>query len=107
VFNEDLTVFFNTDEHAITATYTPPGYAHPGDATISIDGILDRNAYDANPGGSLEVSGVRSVFMGIRSDFVKLGTGGKLRDEDGNDYRITLDDQDETGTLVTLMLEAI
>lgn len=105
MFNENLAVFFNTDEHAITAVYTPPGFAHPGDESVSVTGILDRNAYDANPGGNLDVSGIRSVFTAIRSDFPKLGTSGKLRDENNQDYRIVNIDQDETGEIVLLVLE--
>lgn len=47
-FTEDLSVFFEEDDFAITASYTPAGYPHTSVMTSTINGIFSNRYIEAD-----------------------------------------------------------
>ena len=94
-FTEDLTIFFDTDDHAIAGSYTATGAS-----ATTVNGIL-HDAY-------VEVGGmesVRLVFECATSDV----SGAKQDDAltaESNDYLVAEVQPDGTGVTVLILKNA-
>lgn len=65
-FTEDLSVFLNTDEFAVTATY---------DGSTSVDGIFDNGFYSADTGEYADIESSQPTFFCPVSDVAGLVHG--------------------------------
>jgi hypothetical protein len=107
VFAEDISAFFNTDDHAVTVTYTPPGYPHPGTRTTSAAAIFDANAVEVELGGAVSVRGTRSICVGAAADFPGYGEGAHITKGDKTYRASEPPETDETGSIVTFYLDIV
>jgi len=88
---EDLSVFFDTDDHAVMAVYTPKGYPHPSSKSRNVDGIFDNTYYDD--------AGIESsvpVFTCIATDVSDVLQGANLTVKNV-DYQVINARPDGTG----------
>tara|TARA_R110000824_G_scaffold271664_2_gene460157 strand:- start:6860 stop:7183 length:324 start_codon:yes stop_codon:yes gene_type:complete len=69
----DLGVFFNTSDFAITASYTVAG-----GSAANVDGIFDKEFYEADSGGTIPVVGEQPRFTCKKSDMPNVLSGDTI-----------------------------
>lgn len=89
-FTDDLDVFFDTDTHAVSCTYTPTG----GSAT-TIKGIFN-NEYYSLPGGEVDVESSQPVFYTKATNLSSVAHGDTMV-IDSVTYHVINVRPDETG----------
>lgn len=82
---DDLTTFFNTDEFAVSAVYTPAG----GSAEDAVNGILDEELLQGNQ-YSGQVQEASAEFTGLYSDMAGWKLNGRLT-INGVNYQVQSD----------------
>lgn len=92
-FAENLTVFFDTDEFAVSATYTPAG-----GAAATVNGIFD-NGYD-EPALGLAGIAARGPAFTCRAADVAANPEGDALVVNGTAYTIAVAEPDGTGVTV-------
>ena len=96
VFTEDLTVFFNTDDFAIAATYTPNGGSP---STVNV--IFDRAFLSR-----LDINSTNPVALARASDISAVAANGQDQIViSGITYRIKDAQPQDDGATVLLQLE--
>lgn len=96
-FDEDIDAFFDTDDFAVAATYTPSG----GSAS-TVNGIFDDEYFD-EVGGPVGIEGSQPKFMCKLEDVSAVSQGDALS-VGGITYQIVNVQKDGTG-IVVLVLE--
>lgn len=96
----ELAIFFETDDFAVTATYTPAG----GSPT-SIKGIFDNEFYEADAGGSVTFAIEQPRFTCASSD-VASAVEGEAIVINAVSYTINVVQRDGTGVTM-LILEKV
>ena len=71
--SEDLSVFFDDDEHGTSVTYTPTGYTHPSSRTKTITVIFDRGYVE-----TADIEGDAPVATCKAADVPDLAQGDKF-----------------------------
>lgn len=94
----ELAVFFEADDFAVTASYTPAG----GSAS-NVNGIFDNEFFEADAGGSVTIAIQQPRFVCRTSDVSGAADGDAITIS-GTDYTIRVVERSGTGT-TTLVLE--
>jgi hypothetical protein len=94
----ELAVFFETNDFAVTATYTPFG----GSAS-SVSGIFDKEYLELDSGGSVAFAINQPRFV-CATSFVANAAEGDSLAVSGKTYKVVVVQDDGTGT-TTLVLE--
>lgn len=94
----ELAVFFEADDFAVTASYTPAG----GSAT-NVNGIFDNDFFEAEAAGTVGIAYQQPRFMCATSDVANAADGDAIVINSVN-YTIRVVQPDGTG-VTTLVLE--
>lgn len=94
----ELAIFFEADDFAVAATYTPVG-----GASSTVNGIFDNEFFEADAGGFVAVATQQPRFVCKTSDVASAAEGDALIVNAVN-YTIRIVQPDGTGT-TTLVLE--
>ena len=94
----ELAIFFETDDFAVDATYTPVG-----GASSTVKGIFDSEYLEMESGGSVAFAINQTRFVCATSD-VSTAAEGDAIVISATDYKIVVVQDDGTGT-TTLVLE--
>jgi len=96
-FVEDIDAFFDTNDFAVAATYTPDG-----GLPSTVNGIFDDEYFD-EVGGSVGIEGSQPRFTCKAEDIIDVEQGDSLS-VSGKTYQIVNVQKDGTG-IVILVLE--
>jgi len=97
-FTEDFTEFFNTDDFAVTASYT-----ETGQSAVNVDGIFD-DEYLLEEGGSVGFASSTPVFHCATSS-VSAAAPNDLITINGTNYTIVNVRPDGSGTTILILTE--
>jgi hypothetical protein len=97
MFTEDLTAFFNTDEHATAATY------NNGTAS-TVNGIFNNEFLALDPGGAVPIEGSQPTFTCASAD-VDSNPAGDTLAVSGTTYTIEASEPDGVGVVKLLLRE--
>lgn len=97
-FDENIDAFFDTDDFAVAATYTPSG----GSAS-TVNGIFDDEYFD-EVGGSVGIEGSQPRFMCNLEDVSAVSQGDALS-VGGITYQIVNVQKDGTGVVILVLEE--
>jgi hypothetical protein len=96
----ELAIFFETDDFAVNATYSPVG-----GSSVIIKGIFDNEFYEADAGGSVTFAIEQPRFTCTSSDVASAVEGDGIVIS-GVSYTINVVQRDGTG-VTTLVLEKV
>lgn len=99
-FTEDLSVFFDTDDFAVSAAFTP----RSGGAATNIKGIFDKEYVAVGDGAEVAVAATQPMFQ-TASAGLTAARGGTLV-VDGVTYTIVEVKPDGTGTTILILEDA-
>lgn len=97
-FTEDIDAFFDTDDFATAATYTPDG-----GSPSTVKGIFDDEYFD-EVGGSVGIEGSQPRFMCKLEDVSDVSQGDALS-VNGISYQIVNVQKDGTGVVILVLEE--
>lgn len=97
-FVEDIDAFFNTDDFAVAATYTPDG-----GSPSTVNGIFDDEYFD-EVGGSVGIEGSQPRFTCKLADVAAVEQGDALT-VSGVSYLIVNVQKDGTGIVILILEE--
>lgn len=96
-FLEDFTPFFNTDDFAVSAVFTPRG----GGNSSNIKGIFDKEFLSVGEQGEIDVASTDPVFMCKTSDVTNARAGTLVIGS--TTYNIVIDKPDGTGVTMLVL----
>lgn len=94
----DRAAFFDADDLAVAATYTPKGYPHPSSKSRTVNGIFDHEFVAV-----ADIESETPVFWCVADDVTDATHGASIR-VSGADYTIRGSQPDGTG-MTRLVLE--
>ena len=97
-FNENINAFFDTDDFAVAATFTPDG-----GSPSTVNGIFDDEYFD-EVGGSVGIEGSQPRFTCKLDDLAAVEQGDALT-VSGVAYEIVNVQKDGTGIVVLVLQE--
>lgn len=95
-FSEDLSVFFDTNDFAESAAYTPRDFTHPSTQTTTINGIFQDRFIEING-----VATKKSTFLCATSSVPNVDNGDWLTVKS---IDFTVGDSEPDGTGLTLLI---
>lgn len=99
-FTEDLSVFFDTDDFAVSAAFTP----RTGGSSTTIKGIFDKEYVAVGDGAEVAVAATQPIFQTATSG-ISNARGGSLVVA-GITYTIVEVKPDGTGTTMLVLEDA-